>query len=382
MQITADWLRDDASQAVLSALSEQGFDAYFVGGCVRNALLNAPVSDLDVATAARPKTVDAVMRAKGFRTVPTGVDHGTITVIVDGHSFEVTSFRKDVETHGRRAVVAFSSDIRDDARRRDFTMNALYADANGVVTDPLNGLPDLLARRLRFIEDADTRIKEDYLRILRYFRFFAWYGDQAEGLDPDALSAIAANLDGLDHLSKERIGAEMRKILSADQPEIAVATMEQTGVLNRILPGCSARALGPLVHLESQLGLTKDWLRRLLVLGGQDLKSALRLSNADAARIKKFRLANEAAAPVRETAYRFGAATALDLALVQSASLGVSVDPKVLQLAEQGAAAVCPVTAKDLPDYAGKALGIKLREVEANWIGSGFTKTKADLLGE
>nr|WP_323777974.1 CCA tRNA nucleotidyltransferase [Amylibacter sp.] len=382
MQITADWLRADASQAVLSALSEQGFAAYFVGGCVRNALLNAPVSDLDVATSARPKDVDALMQAKGFRTVPTGLDHGTITVIIGGQSFEVTSFRKDVETHGRRAVVAFSNDIHDDARRRDFTMNALYADANGVVTDPLNGLPDLLARRLRFIEDADTRIKEDYLRILRYFRFFAWYGDQTEGLDSDALSAITANLDGLDQLSKERIGAEMRKLLSADHPEIAVATMEQTGVLNQILPGCSARGLGPLVHLESQLGLPKDWLRRLLVLGGRELKSALRLSNADAARIKKFRLANEAAASVRETAYRFGAATALDLALVQSASLGAAVDPKVLQLAEQGAAAVCPVTAKDLPDYEGKALGIKLREVEANWIGSGFTKTKADLLGD
>lgn len=382
MQITADWLNDSASQALLSALTDQGFDAYFVGGCVRNALLDAPVFDLDVATSALPKEVNAVMQAKGFRTVPTGIDHGTITVIVDGHSFEVTSFRKDVETHGRRAVVAFSSDIWDDARRRDFTMNALYADATGAIFDPLNGLPDLRARRLRFIEDANTRIQEDYLRILRYFRFFAWYGDQTAGLDPDALSAIAANLDGLDQLSKERVGAEMRKLLSADHPEIAVAAMEQTGVLNRILPGCSARELGPLVHQEQQLSLPKDWVRRLLILGGQGLKSALRLTNADAARIKKFRLANDAGAPVRETAYRFGIATALDLALVQAASLGVPADPAVLQQATQGAGAVFPVTAKDLPDYQGKDLGTKLREVESIWIGSGFTKTKADLLGD
>ncbi|PLS22867.1 CCA tRNA nucleotidyltransferase [Neptunicoccus cionae] len=380
MIITADWLRDSTSQALLGALTEQGFEAYFVGGCVRNALLDAPVSDLDVATSARPEDVQNIMENKGFRTVPTGIEHGTITVLIQKNSFEVTSFRKDVETFGRRAVVAFSSDITDDARRRDFTMNALYAGADGRVVDPLNGLPDLIARRLRFIEDADRRIKEDYLRILRYFRFFAWYGDQSSGLDPEALAAISDNLDGLDKLSKERIGAEIRKLLKAETPEMAFAAMEQTGVLQRILPGATTRSFAPLVHLEHQLGLPADWLRRLLVLGGEGLKAALRLSNAEATRVRQYHQANVQLLSPNVAAYRFGEDTGLDLALVQSASLGLPVDPAVLAQIKQGAAARFPVAAKDLQGFEGKALGDKLRELESAWIESGFTSSKADLL--
>ncbi|WP_069298559.1 CCA tRNA nucleotidyltransferase [Neptunicoccus sediminis] len=380
MQITADWLRDSASQALLGALTERGFQAYFVGGCVRNALLHAPVSDLDVATSALPEDVQKIMETKGFRSVPTGIDHGTVTVLIGDHGFEVTSFRKDVETFGRRAVVAFSTDIKDDARRRDFTMNALYAGADGRIVDPLNGLPDLMAQRLRFIEDADRRIKEDYLRILRYFRFFAWYGDQTAGLDPEALAAISDNLDGLDTLSKERIGAEMRKLLLAETPEMALCAMEQTGVLGRILPGATTRSFAPLVHLEQQLDLPADWLRRLLVLGGDGLKAALRLSNADAARVRQFRQANDQALSPKVAAYRFGRDTGLDLALVQAASLGVSVDPAIVAQVDEGAQALFPVAAKDLQGFEGKALGDKLRELESAWIESGFTRSKADLL--
>ncbi|MCK4711369.1 MAG: CCA tRNA nucleotidyltransferase, partial [Marinosulfonomonas sp.] len=173
-QITADWISNPNTQKVCEMLTDAGFECFFVGGCVRNALLGAPVNDIDISTNALPDRVMELAKAAGLKAVPTGIDHGTVTVIADGTPFEITTYRRDVETDGRRAVVAFSDTIMDDAHRRDFTMNALYADADGVIIDPLNGMPDLLARRIRFIEDADLRIKEDYLRILRFFRFHAW----------------------------------------------------------------------------------------------------------------------------------------------------------------------------------------------------------------
>ena len=173
VKITADWLSSDAAQTVCRMLTDAGYQAWFVGGCVRNALIDAPVSDLDLSTNARPDTVVELAKAAGLKAIPTGIDHGTITVVAGGEPFEITTFRKDVATDGRRATVAFADDMESDARRRDFTMNALYADQDGIVADPLNGLPDLQARRVRFIENPDQRIKEDYLRILRFFRFHA-----------------------------------------------------------------------------------------------------------------------------------------------------------------------------------------------------------------
>ena len=171
---------DPALQQVLSALSAEGAQALVVGGAVRNALLGEPISDIDIATSARPAEPARLAKAAGLRTVPTGFDHGTITIIADGRGYEATTFRRDVETDGRHAVVAYSDSIEEDARRRDFTMNALYATADGRVLDPVGGLSDLAARKLRFVGDARARITEDYLRILRFFRFLAWYGREAD----------------------------------------------------------------------------------------------------------------------------------------------------------------------------------------------------------
>ncbi len=218
MKITGEWLTNPHTQAVCHALENAGYQALFVGGCVRNALLGVPVGDIDIATDATPEVVTEIQTRAGFKVVPTGIDHGTVTVIAKGIPHELTTFRHDVETDGRRAVVAFSNNVADDARRRDFTMNALYADASGVVIDPLGGLGDLQAKHVRFIENADDRIREDYLRTLRFFRFHAWYGDPQGGLDQDGLAAIAQNLDGLDRLSHERVGAEMKKLLGAPGP--------------------------------------------------------------------------------------------------------------------------------------------------------------------
>ena len=204
--LQADWVTSASARKVCGMLTDAGHRALFVGGCVRNELLGAAVADIDIATDARPERVMDLAGPAGLYTVPTGIGHGTVTVVADGQPFEVTTFRRDVETDGRRAVVAFTDSLKADARRRDFTMNALYAKPDGKILDPLGGIDDLRHRRVRFIENAEARIREDYLRILRFFRFNAWYGDPESGLDSEGLAACAALSEGLETLARERIG--------------------------------------------------------------------------------------------------------------------------------------------------------------------------------
>ena len=375
-RVTGPWLTQDASQRVCSMLAEAGHQAWFVGGCVRNAIIGAIVSDLDLTTDARPEQVMALAKSAGIKAVPTGIEHGTVTLVVDDVPFEVTTFRRDVATDGRRATVAFADSMDDDARRRDFTMNALYADADGVVADPLGGLPDLATRRVRFIEDADRRIKEDYLRILRFFRFHAWYGDADAGIDPEGLAACAQNTDGLASLSAERVTAEILKLLAAPDPAPSVASMASTGALAQILPGAEAAGLTVLVHLEQEAGVEPAGLRRLAMIGGQ--RDDLRLSKDQARKL------DQILSPVdlAELAYRHGFDAARDAALVRAAAMGDHLGPEALADLRRAAEQVFPLVAADLmPALEGPALGRALKNAEARWIASGFTLTKDDLLG-
>ena len=382
-RITADWLTGAAPQAVCEMLTGAGHQAWFVGGCVRNALIGAPISDIDLTTDAPPERVTALAKAAGFHPVPTGFDHGTVTVVVEGAPFEVTTFRRDVETDGRRAVVAYAGSIAEDAHRRDFTMNALYADPAGAVADPLGGLPDLQARRVRFIDDAHDRIREDYLRILRFFRFHAWYGDPAQGLDPGALAAIAELSDGLETLSRERVGAEIRKLLAAPDPTPSVAAMGTTSVLTRVLPGADARALPVLVHHEATLGVGPDAMRRLACLGGDDPSERLRLSKAEARHLARLRAHLGDAASPAALAYRLGATEARDVVLLNAALLEAPLPPGLDRALEIGAAAQFPVAPHDLMTaYQGPALGAQLAALEDRWIASGFTLSREALLGD
>ena len=379
-RVRGEWISCASTQEVLAMLEGGGHLAYVVGGCVRNALMGVPVSDVDIATDARPERVMALAEAAGLKPVPTGIDHGTVTVVAEGIGHEVTTFRADVETDGRRAVVRYSDDISEDAARRDFTMNALYADARGDVLDPLGGLPDLEARRVRFIRDAGERIREDYLRILRFFRFNAWYGDPEQGVDPEALAGIAANLDGLSTLSAERVGHEITRLLSANDPAPSVGVMEQVGVLPQVLPGATARALGPLVAHEAALGLAPDPMRRLAGLGFSDGRS-LRLSKAQQKQLEAYQSLISATAGPAEIAWRKGAEMARGVVALRAASFGAPVSPDAATEIEPGAAAVFPVKPRDLmPDYEGPALGRKLEELQRRWIDSGFALTREDLL--
>lgn len=376
---TQSWLQEPATQSVCSALITGGAQALFVGGCVRNALMGVPVSDIDIATDAEPETVMALAQAAGIKAIPTGIDHGTVTLVKNHIPHEITTFRKDVATDGRRATVAFSKEIAEDAARRDFTMNAIYARPDGSIVDPLGGMSDLVARHVRFIGTAENRIREDYLRTLRYFRFHAWYGDKDAGFDPQALAAIAANLDGLAQLSLERITAEVTKLLAAPDPAPAVAVMRQIGVLGQILPGADDRALAPLVHLEAESD--PDPIRRLAALGGADLVAHLRLSKAQARRLEALREAATGTKTTAELAYRQGAEFASDAALLCAALLEQPLADSLATDLQLGAGAVFPVFAADLmPDLSGATLGAALKELEKSWIASGFELDRAQLL--
>ena len=377
MKIDADWIKDDAAQSVMAALADAGHQAFFVGGCVRNALLDVPVQDLDIATDATPDVVLALGKKQGFKSLPTGIDHGTVTWVVNNKPFEITSFRRDVATDGRRAVVEFATSIAEDAQRRDFTMNALYADADGEIHDPLNGLPDLLNRRVRFIGDPADRIKEDYLRILRFFRFFAYYADQDEGPDPDGLAACAELADGMAGLSKERVTTEIQKILSAPDPIRTLSSMEQSGVLRPILPTASTALLGPYLDIEHHA----DWVGRLFVLSSQDAASSLRLDRKTAAKLRKLDAAISGNTPIHEIAYRNGADDAFIVAAFLAASGGGQIDwdaitPKI----EKAASSKLPISATDFPHLEGPELGKALKQAETDWIASEFSMTKSELL--
>jgi len=402
-RIGGDWLARPGLQGVLAALEGGGHRAWLVGGCVRNALMGLPVGDIDIATDALPGRVSDLARAAGFNPVPTGIGHGTVTVIAGGVPHEVTTLRRDVETDGRRAVVAFSGDLAADAARRDFTMNALYADRTGAVTDPLGGLPDLRARRVRFVGDPAARIREDYLRILRFFRFLAVYGDPALGPDPEGLAACAALSEGLGRISRERIGHEMRRLLAAADPAPAVAAMRAAGVLARVLPGADDGALAPLVALESATGPTAgpttgpaagaapeaaagpaapgDWVLRLAALGAADAADRLRLSAAEAKRLALLTAEAASGRGPAELAWRHGAGTARAVALLRAARAGTALPAELDRDIAAGAAAVFPVRAEDLmPALGGKALGERLRALEARWVASGFTLSREQLL--
>ncbi|KIN74405.1 CCA tRNA nucleotidyltransferase [Sulfitobacter guttiformis] len=377
----AAWLVAPSARAVFDAIAQGGHQIFYVGGCVRNALLGVGVSDVDMSTSATPAQVIELAEASGLKPIPTGIDHGTITVVSGGTPYEVTTFRRDVVTDGRHAVIAYSTDITEDARRRDFTMNALYAEADGTVIDPLNGLDDLRAGRVRFIEDAETRIREDYLRTLRYFRFHAWYGDTSEGLDPEAIAAIGSNLSGLETLSAERVGAEVKKILSAKDPSTALGAMAQTGVLGTILPGTDIRFILLVIHAGTYIAAPVSWLARLVVLGGEGVPKRLRLSRSEH---REYALIHKAAfegASLLGISFDHGPELATQAYLIRCAIAESMPEARYVDALLHASRQRFPVSAQDLmPTFKGEALGKRISQLKTEWIASNFVLTRAELL--
>ncbi|MEM7496679.1 MAG: CCA tRNA nucleotidyltransferase [Pseudomonadota bacterium] len=401
-RLPPDLLATPGLTTVLEALGS-GENAFIVGGAIRNSLLDRPVGDIDIATPLAPEEVVERLKTAGLKSVPTGIEHGTVTAVAAGTGYEVTAFRADIETDGRRATVDFGRDMAADAARRDFTVNALYADASGTVIDPLGGMADLEAGRLRFIGDAGARIREDYLRILRFFRFHAWYADPAGGIDAEGLAACAAEAEGLEGLARERVGHEFRRLLAAPDPAPAVAAMETTGILARCLPGAAAAALAPLLHLEAAAGRGADWRARLSAIlpsaaGGEDpvatATEALRLSRNERRQLGAIAAARAALAAGEAPgacAYRHGAEASWTALLVEEATAGWQTAPGILardpsaiatEIAE-GAAARLPLRAADLAAAGiapGPAIGQALARADAAFVASAFTLDKQALL--
>jgi poly(A) polymerase len=392
----AVWFKRGAVTDLLARLDRDGEEARVVGGAVRNALLHLPVNEIDVATTAVPQEVVRRAEAAGWKAVPTGIEHGTVTVIIDGVPFEVTTLRQDVETYGRKAKVVFGRDWTADAQRRDFTVNALSATADGTVYDYVGGLADISARRVRFIGDPARRIAEDYLRILRFFRFHAWYGTGA----PDAagLHACIAAREGLAALSRERVRMELLKLMLAPHAAPALAVMTEAGLLGAVLGGVPLLAsYENTAKAEAASGLAADAVRRLGALGvyvaedAERLSERLRLSNAEAERLKAldrwWRVApadgNHSA---RALLYRIGPESFVDRVLISwSRSRAGAADPTwraLARLPQLWTAPVFPLKAADLMSRglaAGPALGAALRLAEELWIEADFPSDRAAL---
>jgi len=404
VHINEPWLDSESLQSLFDILCADGGEARVAGGAVRNSLMGEPVGDIDLCITLLPEEVVRRVEASGHKAIPTGIDHGTITVVIQGEPFEVTTLREDVETDGRHAVVKFGTDWQMDAERRDLTMNGLYCDREGNVYDYVNGYPDIQQNLVRFIGDAETRIKEDSLRILRFFRFFAWYGHgrpEAKGL-----KACAGQKQLLAGLSVERVWMEIKKLLSAPDPGRAILWMRTTGILGGVLPEThkwGTDAIPGLLRLEQEQDWVPDPLFRLMGMVRPDLETMetlgkrMTFSNAETERMVEW-----AAAPLPKLDMETGELAKLlyrnsQQGLLDKMRLEVvhlinrdeeTVAEQILALADFAASwskPELPVRGQDLLDKgieAGPALGEKLAALEASWIESGFAKTKDALLAE
>jgi poly(A) polymerase len=367
----ADWTRRADLAALVAAL---GADRVrWVGGAVRDTLLGNPVKDVDAATPHEPAAIVERLARAGIRTVPTGIDHGTVTAVLPGGPVEVTTLRRDVSTDGRRATVAFASEWDEDAARRDFTINALYVDPQTLeIHDYFDGLADLAARRVRFIGDARQRIREDHLRILRYYRFQARFGSE---LDPEAEDACAELAPMLKGLSRERVAMELLNLLALPEPFAAVARMAARGVLAVILPEAGQAGVAALAELgrqETRHDVAPDPLRRLAALLPADPRLAdqvaarLRLSTAQRKRLVTAAARDGDPGDPRALAYRLGRDEAIDRLLLAGADLSPLSGWEIPRFAVKGG----DIVARGIS--AGPEVARILREVEGAWIAEGF----------
>lgn len=398
------WLQSATLQKLFDGIEAAGGEVRVNGGAVRNALMNVKVNDVDLSTTLVPGDTVKALESIGFKTIPTGIEHGTITAILEGDSYEVTTLREDIETDGRYATVKFGTNWIMDAQRRDLTINAIYCDRVGALFDPLGGIEDVEKRNVRFIGLAEDRIKEDYLRILRFFRFFAWYGE----FRPDAagLKASAKLKAGLEDISAERIWIELKKILSAKDPSRALLWMRTTGVLNLILPESEKWGIdliGPMVAAEPRQRIAVDPMLRLMAIIPprceivEAISKRLKLSRDETARLNHW--ANTAKidqdtkpAELEKIFYQNDLQAVKDVIHLEiilydskapNASKALKNQIGFLKAAKKYERPIFPVKGEDLLKKgieAGPQMGEALRELEGKWVESGFKLSKADLL--
>ncbi|AHC73755.1 putative poly(A) polymerase [Candidatus Endolissoclinum faulkneri L5] len=383
----AEWMHHPPCSPVLSLLTNSGYLARFVGGAVRNHMLGLPVVDFDIATNALPANILALCTSAGLHAVPTGIRHGTITIFIDGAFVEVTTLRRDVDTDGRHAMVSFTEDWLEDASRRDFTLNAVYLDMDGNLYDPTTtGIADIRARRIRFIGNPQIRIQEDCLRILRFFRFYAEYGDKE--LDIDSLKACVDLAPSLSSLSGERVWKEFSRLLIAPMAEEVIVIMAESGVAKYLWDGpFDASQLVKFINIERCYGMNPNPISRLAALlaesnTARSVAKRLKFSNADAKRLTaaiatpKNPLMNTY--ECKTTIYRLGAKNFINARMLLAAKTGKDIEND-LAIARHWTPPVFPLTGIDIVALGvepGPKIGELLRLVENWWIRGGFTADK------
>jgi len=385
------WMVEPATRAVVAALSSGGVEARFVGGSVRDALLGRPIVDIDIATPAPPERIIELLEKSGIKVVPTGLAHGTVTAVVPPRHFEITTLRRDVETYGRRARVAFDADWAADAVRRDFTINAIFLAPDGTIHDPVGGFADLQARRVRFVGDPATRIAEDVLRLLRYYRFEARFG--AGVGDPEARAACRAAAHLLPTLSGERVSQELVKLLETQDPIAALRMMQEDGVLAVVLPEARhIERLRQMIAIEPE----PDQLRRLAALVEVDGEGALalaaRLRFPNTWRDRLHGLAppwpadpQEDARSQRRSLYRLGAGRYRDIALLvaSAGAMPQSRLAELLDLTSSWTPPVFPLAGRDVTALGippGERVGRLLAAVHDWWEEGDFAADRGQCL--
>jgi len=381
------WMRARETRAVVAALTKDGAPARFVGGCVRDTMAGRPVKDVDIATPLPPDRVLALLAEAKLRAIPTGISHGTVTAISGGKPFEVTTLRRDVETFGRHARVAFTDDWEADAARRDFTMNALYADADGTIYDPTGGLADLARGRVRFVGNATARIEEDVLRLLRFFRFHAHFGRGAP--DKEALAACRALAPKIESLSGERVHAELFRLLESEEPAKVTTLMARLGVLRHVVRGFTNHArLAALARLEREPDALLRLGAALSTRKTDPIADRLRLSNAERDRLAAMMGAPRPTPKLdararRRLLFQLGASTFRDRAMLARAEHPRGAWGPLLAAAGRWKKPVLPIAGRDVRALGvaqGPEIGKRLAAVERWWIARDFRPGRAECL--
>lgn len=389
-----NWLQDDTLQKLLSIFNNKGEEARIVGGAIRNALLNKPITDIDIATTATPENIILYAKQAGFKAIKTGIEHGTITIIANSQIFEVTTLREDTKTDGRHAIVKFTKDWKIDAQRRDFTINALYLDVSGIIYDYVNGLEDIELKKIKFIGTPALRIQEDYLRILRFFRFYAYYGEGAPNKE-DLLNCVAYK-NGLKKISSERIWTEFKKILIAPNPLRAMLWLRKTDILNLIIPQSEKWGidlLPKLIEAEQKFNWhikESPFLRLQAIIPPRpecckELAKHLNLSKKELNNLIAWAkvpiLKNDFA--INKFLFLYGKIALIDNLKLLIAQYNNKKHLILLNKLQNANMPIFPILGKDLLNLgatSGKILGDNLKKLEELWLESDCKLSKAELL--
>ena len=383
MQINSEWIKNKVTQNILKIFEGADHNAYLVGGCIRNSILNIPVTDIDISTDATPQQTVDLFNRENFKVAPTGFSHGTVTVISEGIPYQITTMRSDQNTDGRHADVVFSDDIKKDAERRDFTINALYADSTGKIINPIGGLEDFNPLAIKFIGDPNNRIQEDYLRILRFFRFHAQFSELVTQFDKVALDAIKKNQDGLKKLSKERIWSELKKILSTSNPARSLYKMSQLGILEIILENKNVHNIKRFNLIEKKMGLEPEPIRRLVAITENTENTFLNLSRKEEKKFSLLKGLLKKKHDPAELVYQFNREIAQSVLAIYTFYKGEKLKLSDIKKIEKACLFPCPITGAQISKYMdGAAVGIIIKEAQRAWIKSNFKSDEAKILSD